>query len=69
MPVMRRGPPLASWQLRNRAAELQRLAARLFATAGCERNHGAKERDDGDLLGTHDNTSKLAVLTPRYSAH
>ena len=47
--------------LRHRAAELQRLAA-LLATAGCERNHGAEERYDSDLLHTHDSTSRIACL-------
>jgi hypothetical protein len=59
---------LAGRLFRNRAAELQRLAT-LLATAGCERDHGAEERYDSDLLGTHDSTSRIAMLTPVHSAH
>jgi len=42
--------------LRNRAAELQRSAA-FLATACGQYHDGAQERNDGDLLGTHDCTS------------
>jgi hypothetical protein len=51
---------LASWQLRDRAAELERPI--LLATARRERDNGTEERHDKDLLGTHDPTSNLQVI-------